>query len=253
MTMLNYVLIGVAAFLGGAVNALAGGGTLITFPMMTAVGIPPVSANVTNTIALVPGYFGAAIAQRKDLKGQEKRTRILLPASALGGLLGGILLIRIDESVFDALVPYLILLATVLLAVGAPLRKWVVKRGEDSKIAASLEKWAPLPVGLAAIYGGYFGAGLGVITLAVLGLVYNDSITRLNALKQSISFAVNTAGAIFFLFSGRVYWLAALIMAVFAYVGGTLGGRLAGKVKPQVLRRVIVVIGLVVSVIYFVK
>jgi len=253
MTVIHYILIGVAAFLGGAVNALAGGGTLITFPMMTAVGIPPVSANVTNTIALVPGYFGATWAQRKDLKDQRKRMRILLPLSALGGLLGGILLIRIDESVFDALVPYLILLATVLLAVGAPLRKWLVKRGEEKEVADSLEKWAPFPVFLGAMYGGYFGAGLGVITLAVLGLLYNDSITRLNALKQSISFAVNTAGAIFFVFSGRVYWLAALIMAVFAYAGGTAGGKLAGKVKPQVLRRVIVVIGLIVSVIYIVK
>ncbi|MCD4673903.1 MAG: sulfite exporter TauE/SafE family protein [Anaerolineaceae bacterium] len=249
MTIISYILIGLAAFFGGAVNALAGGGTLITFPMMTAVGIPPVSANVTNTIALVPGYFGAVLAQRKDMKGQERRMRILLPVSALGGLLGGILLIRIDESVFDTLVPYLILLATILLAVGAPLRKWIAR----TETAASPEKWAPLPIGLAAIYGGYFGAGLGVITLAVLGLLYNDSITRLNALKQSISFTVNMAGAIFFIFSGRVYWTAALVMAVFALAGGTLGGRLAGKVQPQVLRRAIVVIGLVVSVIYFIR
>lgn len=253
MSILQYLLIGLAAFFGGAVNALAGGGTLITFPILIAVGIPPVSANVTNTVALVPGYFGATLAQLKDIKGQENRSRILFPVSALGGLVGGLLLINTDEDSFRTLIPYLILLATLLLAAGEPLHKWIVRRSGQTDNLRSPETWAFLPIFLGAIYGGYFGAGLGVITLAVLGLLMNDTITRLNALKQGISLAVNLAGAILFFFSGKVHWLAALVMAVFALAGGSLGGRLAGKVKPAVLRRIVVVIGLIVSLIYFVR
>lgn len=249
----DYVLIGLAALAAGAVNALAGGGTLITFPMLTAVGLPAVAANVTNTVALCPGYLGATFAQMKDLKGQERRLWLLLPASVIGGLLGGLLLLNTSEKMFRSLVPYLILLASVLLAIADPLRKWMVSRAGKAGEAVSFASWAVLPVGLAAIYGGYFGAGLSVIVLAVLGLLLHDSLTRLNALKQAISFCVNISAAIFFLFSGQVVWSAALVMAGCALLGGTLGGRLASRIKPQVLRWVVVVIGVLVSVIYFVR
>ena len=249
----EYVLVGLAAVAGGAVNALAGGGTLITFPMLTAVGIPAVAANVTNTVALCPGYLGATIAQGNDLRGQARRLWWFPPAGVIGGIIGGILLLRTEESAFRAVVPYLILLASGLLALQDTLRDWLARRASQKRSTTDFESWAVLPVGIAAIYGGYFGAGLSVIVLAVLGLLVEDSLTRLNALKQAIAFSVNIAAAAFFVFTGRVVWTVALVMAVGALLGGTLGGRLASRVKPAALRRIVVMIGVIVAVIYLVR
>jgi hypothetical protein len=235
------------------VNALAGGGTLITFPMLTAVGVPAVAANVTNTVALCPGYLGATFAQSRDLQGQKKRLWLFLPAGAVGGIIGGVLLLNTGERVFRELVPFLILLASGLLAVQNRVRAWLARRSAQAGSTTTSEKWAALPIGLAAIYGGYFGAGLSVIVLAALGLMLEDSLTRLNALKQGISFSVNIAAAIFFVFSGQVVWPAALVMAVGALIGGVLGGRLAGRIKPATLRGTVVTIGVVVAVIYLVR
>jgi len=249
----QYLLIGLAALAGGFVNAIAGGGTLITFPVLTAVGLPAVVANITNTVALSPGYLGATIAQWNDLKSQKKRLYLFVPASVIGGIIGGILLLNTGERLFRSLVPFLILLASALLAVADPLRNYINRR--LSSRGASLEhyQFAILPITLAAVYGGYFGAGLSVIVLAVLGFLINDSLTKLNALKQAIAFSVNIAAAIFFVFSGQVNWSAAMVMAVFAITGGTLGGKLAGKIKPSTLRWTVVTIGVIVSIIYFIR
>jgi len=240
-----------AAIAAGAVNALAGGGTLITFPMLVFLGIPPVTANVTNTVALCPGYFGGTFAQRDDLRGQGKRLWLVLPAGIFGGVLGGFLLLQTGEKLFSDLVPFLILLASGLLAAQDPIRAWLTRRLGASH--GSLESFTWLPVGLASVYGGYFGAGLGVMLLSALGLTVNDSLTRLNALKQAVSFIVNVAAAVFFLFSGKVAWTVAIVMAVGALVGGLLGGKLAGRVKPSVLRWTVVVIGVLISIIYFLR
>ena len=249
---LQYLLIALAAVAAGAINALAGGGTLITFPALTAMGIPAVAANVTNTVALLPGYLGATFAQKEEVMSQRQRLWLLLPA-ALGGLVGGLLLLRTDEKLFRQLVPYLILLASLLLAVQEPLRRWLLRRaGGDGQRPLS-EAWAALPVFLAAVYGGYFGAGLSVIVLAVLALVIDDTLTRLNGLKQIVGFVTNLTAALFFVFSGRVIWSVAAVMAVGALVGGALGGRLAGRIQPVTLRRVVVVIGVTVAIIYFVR
>ncbi|RPI34857.1 MAG: sulfite exporter TauE/SafE family protein [Chloroflexota bacterium] len=253
MGLFELVLVALAGIAGGMVNALAGGGTLITFPLLTAVGIPAIAANVTNTVALSPGYLGATFAQSKDLQGQKRRLWLTLPAGVIGGIIGGILLLNTGERLFRSIVPFLILLASALLAVADPLRAWLLKRSGEKNLSANLEKWAVIPVLAAAIYGGYFGAGLSVIVLAVLGLIMDDTLTRLNAMKQFIAFSVNIAAAIFFLFSGQVVWLAAIVMAVGALLGGSLGGRLASRVKPAVLRRLVVIIGVVVAVIYLVR
>jgi uncharacterized protein len=253
MTVIGYVLAGLAAIVAGLINALAGGGTLITFPVLMAVGLPAVSANVTNTVALCPGYLGGTLAQSKDLQDQKKRLWIALPAAVLGGLIGGILLLQTGEKLFTQLVPFLILLASVLLAIQTPVRTWLTRRLEQGKVKAVSEGWAFIPVFLAAIYGGYFGAGLSVIVLAVLGLVLNDSLTRLNALKQGIAFAANLAAALFFVFSGQVNWMVALVMAVGALLGGALGGRLASRIKPAALRWIVVTIGFTVGIIYLVR
>jgi hypothetical protein len=221
--------------------------------MLTAVGVPAVAANITNTVALCPGYVGGTLAQANDLKGQGMRLRYLIPAGVLGGLIGGILLLNTGEKLFRGLVPFLILAASLLLAVQDPVRAWLTRRMSANPSGGRHETWSALPVGLAAIYGGYFGAGLSVIVLAALGLTFEDSLTRLNAIKQLIGFSVNVAAAIFFLFSGKVVWLAALVMAVGALIGGVLGGRLAGRVKPASLRWIVVTIGVIVSIIYFVR
>jgi uncharacterized protein len=249
----DYILIGLAAVGAGLVNALAGGGTLITFPTLIAIGIPPVTANLTNTVALCPGYFGATMAQRNDLQGQRRRMYFLLPVAALGGVIGGLLLLNTGERVFRQLVPFLILLASGLLAIQDPVRKWLVRRMQQAGGTPLHEGWAAIPVGLAAIYGGYFGAGLSVIILAALGLLLDDTLTRLNALKQSVSLSVNVAAAILFAFSGRVVWAAALVMAVGALIGGLLGGRLAGRIKPSLLRWIVVGIGLMMGFVYLVR
>jgi len=253
MTLIGYLLAGMAAIAAGLVNALAGGGTLITFPVLMAIGLPAVSANVTNTVALCPGYIGGTLAQGNELKGQSHRLWILIPAGALGGLLGGILLLQTGEKLFTQLVPFLILLASTLLAVQNPVRNWLTRHQEQGSVRVLKEGWVFLPVFLAAIYGGYFGAGLSVIVLAVLGLVMNDSLTRLNAFKQGIAFAANLAAALFFVFSGKVVWSVAVVMAVGALLGGVLGGKLAGKVKPATLRWIVVLIGFVVGIIYLVR
>lgn len=250
MNGFELILIALAAVAGGAVNALAGGGTLITFPALLAIGVPAVAASVTNTVALCPGYFGATLAQAGDLRPQTRRLRWFAPAGALGGIIGGVLLLITGERVFSAIVPFLILLASGLLAWQDPLRAWLTKRTGHGETDV---RWSALPVGVAAVYGGYFGAGLSVIVLAVLGLVLNDSLTRLNALKQAIALSVNVAAAIFFLFSGQVVWSAAGVMAVGALLGGVLGGKLAGRVQPQHLRRIVVVIGVIVAVIYWAR
>jgi uncharacterized membrane protein YfcA len=253
MDAISYIFITLAAVAGGAVNALAGGGTLITFPVLMAVGVPAVPANITNTVALCPGYLGGTFAQRRDLRGQERRLAWFAPAGVLGGLAGGILLLNTGETTFRILVPYLILLATGLLAVQERLRNWLLARSVHKGNAGLTEAWATLPVFLASIYGGYFGAGLSVIILAVLGLVLDDVLTRLNALKQIISFCVNIAAALFFLFSGQVVWSAALVMMVASLIGGALGGKLAGRIKPQTLRRIVVIIGVIIGIIYLVR
>ncbi len=245
----DYLFISLASLLAGMVNALAGGGTLITFPVLTFLGVPAVSASITNTVALSPGYLGGTLAQANDLRDQKNRLWILMPASITGGIIGGFLLLRTGEKLFNQLIPYLILLASILLAIQEPVRAWLLKRNHVS----NLEKISWLPVGIASIYGGYFGAGLSVIVLSALGLTIEDSLTRLNALKQAVAFAVNTAAAIFFLFSGHVLWIVALVMAVGALIGGSLGGKLAGKIKPSTLRWTVVTIGVIVSIIYFVK
>jgi len=251
LSSFDFLLIALAALTAGLVNALAGGGTLITFPMLVFLGVPAVSANVTNTVALCPGYLGGTLAQWNDLRGQNHRLWLIVPGSILGGVLGGFLLLQTGEKLFNELVPYLILLASGLLAVQDPVRAWLTRRmGEHH---TSLETLTWLPVGFASIYGGYFGAGLGVMLLSALGLTLSDSLTRLNALKQATSLIVNVSAAIFFLFSGQVIWSAAIVMAVGALVGGTLGGKLAGRIKPSTLRGAVVVIGVVISIIYFVR
>jgi len=232
---------------------VAGGGTLITFPVLTALGVPPVAANVTNTVALCPGFLGATVAQRRDLRGQGDRLGILVPVSAAGGIAGGLLLLSAGEQVFRALVPYLIFSGALLLAAQGRLRAWLVRQAWHEGDATASTARVAVPIGLGAVYGGYFGAGLGVVMLAVMGLLLHDSLTRLNALKSSLALTINVAAAIFFMFSGTVVWPVALVMGVGALVGGHAGGRVAARIRPDTLRWTVVTLGIVVGLIYLIR
>ncbi len=262
LSALDLALAALAAIAAGAVNALAGGGTLITFPTLTALGLPAVAANVTNTLAVAPGALGGLLAQRRELAGQAKRLARLAPAAFVGGLAGGWLVLHTDEALFRRLVPWLILGASGLLAIQEPLRAWLLRRpgvSPVSPVATGARQGGPgealaIPlVFAAAIYGGYFGAGLGVIVLAALGLVLHESLTRMNATKQAIGFSANLAAAVLFGLDGPVHWPAALVMATGAIAGGTIGGHLAGRVRAGTLRRVVVSIGLMVGLVYLIR
>ena len=270
LSAVDLTLAALAAVAAGAMNALAGGGTLITFPTLIALGLPPVAANVTNTLAVAPGALGGLLAQRRELSGQGRRLARLTPVALLGGLMGGFLLLHTDAALFRRLVPWLILAAAAVLAVQEPLRAVLLRRLSGPSPTAPTpatsatsptaghhgdhsEGLAMVSVFAAAIYGGYFGAGLGVILLAALGLVLHDSLTRLNATKQAIGFSANLAAAVLFGLDGPVYWPAALVMAIGAIAGGTIGGHLAGRVRAGTLRRVVVSIGLVVGLAYLIR
>lgn len=258
-SLLQFALLCLAAAAAGLVNALAGGGTLITFPALLAAGLPPIAANVTSTLALTPGYFGATLAQARDLRGQGRRLARLLPAAAIGGAAGALLLLRSGDRAFGALVPWLILFGALLIAIQNPLRAWLQRRrrpalpGAAPAAAATTPAALPAAMALAAVYGGYFGAGLSVIVLAVLGLALEDPLTRLNAAKQAIAATVNVAAAACYAASGQAEWSAVLGMALGALAGGALGGRLAGRIAPATLRAAVVTLGIAVALIYLLR
>ncbi len=242
---LEYLAAGAAAVAAGAVNAVAGGGTLISFPALIGIGVPAVPANITNTVSLLPGYLGGSWAQRADLEPQLAHAKALSAVSAVGGLAGSVLLLVIPARSFRLSVPYLILLACALLLAQDRMRQWLVRDGgragghHAALVGSSF---------LAAVYGGFFGAGLGIMLLAILGLFRAESLVRLNALKQALSFVINLVAAVFFLFSGRVVWELVPVMAVASLVGGALGARSVHLIPAVWLRRLVVVTGVAVAV-----
>ncbi len=253
MEVIDLIIALLAALAAGFINAVAGGGTLVTFPVLIALGLPPLAANVTNTIALVPGYTGGIFAQRKDFAAQRKRLYAILPLSILGGIAGGLILLNTSEKAFNGIVPYLIFLACFLLAVQVPVKKWMQARSGHTHSTLIKRLAAGLLLFLASVYGGYFGAGVSVIVIAILGLIYDDSLTSLNVLKQAISFSINISAAIYFCFSGKVEWEFALVMMAGAIAGGFFGGSFANKIKPDILRWIVIIVGCTAAVAYLLK
>lgn len=253
MSIVSIIIATCAAVFAGFINAIAGGGTLLTFPVLLSLGIAPVVANVTNTIALVPGLIGGIWAQRKDFLSQKKRIILLLPFSVGGGLLGGFLLLHTKEKTFSLLVPYLILLATSLLILQVPIKNWLKKRNNATSNGHVRKIIIAILILFAAIYGGYFGAGLGVILMAVLGLSFDNSLITINVLKQAISFSINISASIYFIFSDKIIWWLALSMALGAILGGLMGGKLVTKLNTNVLRWLIILVGLTVGFYYLLK
>jgi hypothetical protein len=229
-------LLAAAAVAAGAVNAVAGGGSLITFPALLAAGYAPVTANVTNAVAVLPGYLGGSVAYRRELGGQRQRIVWLGLASALGAVAGAVLLLELPASAFEAAAPWLILFASALLALQPRLRGRRAPRGG-------------LLVFAAAVYGGYFGAGLGLLLLAVLGLSLADDMQRLNALKGLLSLIVGVVSVAVFAVFGPVAWEAAAVMAVASYAGGHAGVSVARRLDPELLRRSIAALGALVAVV----
>lgn len=230
---------------GGFVNSVAGGGTLVTFPVLTAVGIPALDANITNAVALSPGYAGGTYAQRRDFMGRRDLARVLAITSILGGVTGGVLLILTGAELFEQLVPWLIFAATALLAAQKPLRRITIgARGDTGEMSRTV---LVVSIFLATVYGGYFGAGLGIITIAILGLMLTDTLNRLNALKLLMSLCANGAAAIFFAFTGYVYWGAAILMGVGAWAGGWIGGKTVQHLNEAVFRVGVILLGIAVG------
>lgn len=245
----HIVLIALAAAAAGAINAIAGGGSLVSFPVLVATGMPALIANVTNTVALCPGYLGATFAQRRELAGQGGRALRLVPLAIAGSLAGTWILLHTSEQSFEIVVPFLLVFAAGLLAAQGPLRAYLRRRSS----AAHSVAFAMLPVGLAAIYGAYFGAGLGVIIIATLAVTIDDSLVRTNALKQLLSLVINVCAAIVYIADGRIDWSVAAVVAVGALVGGVAGGKIASRVPEGVLRATVIVIALAVAAVYFAK
>jgi uncharacterized membrane protein YfcA len=244
ISALDQVWAGLAAFAAGVINAVAGGGTLVTFPTLVAVGIPSVQANVTNTVALCPGYLGGARAQRAELVGLEHLVRRLAVVGAAGALVGSALLLTISDSTFEFVVPFLILLACALLLAQDRLRALIERHRPHGAHPAAL----PAAIFAGAVYGGFFGAGLGIMMLAVLGILVAEPMRRLNAVKSTMALVINGVAALFFVFTGKVVWSIAVVMAVTSLVGGHLGGKIANRLDPTIFRVIVVIFGIAVAV-----
>ena len=250
MTPETVALLAGAGLLAGAVNAVAGGGSLISFPALLAAGYPAVTANVTNTVALFPGYAGSVAGGRPELEGQGARLRIFGVISVLGGVGGAVLLLTTPGEVFRAIVPYLILLACALL-VAQPWLAGVVQRRSGSR-KGEHSPTLLLSVLLSSVYGAYFGAGLGVLLLGVLGVFLAEQLRRINALKNVLSLVINAVALVAFGVFGPVAWEAVLVIAAASLGGGFLGARVARRIPSQLLRTAVVLYGVAVSVVLLV-
>ncbi|MCK9928057.1 sulfite exporter TauE/SafE family protein [Frankia sp. Mgl5] len=263
------VLVAGAGLLAGAVNAVAGGGTLIAFPALLATGLPALTANITSSAGLVTGYAGGALGYRRELAGQTSRLKALGPPAMLGGLVGAVVLLLTPSDGFRSAVPFLVIVACLLLAVQSRLASLVARRraaalattprqtpgglvGVESSVGAVT--W-PTRIGVftAGAYGSYFGAGLGVVLLGVLGILLVDELQRTNALKTLLSFGVNAIGVVVFLVTAQVSWAYAGILVVTSAVGGVLGARVARRLPAPALRAAVIVLGLVVAVVLLIR
>jgi uncharacterized membrane protein YfcA len=240
----------VGAALAGAVNAVAGGGSLISFPALLAVGYPALTANITNTVALCPGYLGGTIGYRQELTGQRGRVIALSATSVAGALAGSFLLLVSSPELFERIVPWLILMACGLLAVQEQLGRFVRDRVGAVEHDAGWTRWMPLLAiqFVAAVYGAYFGAGLGIMMLAILGVFIADTLQRLNALKGVMSLVINVVGAVYFAIFADVVWFAVGLMAIASLVGGRIGVGMARRLNDRALRWLIVLFGAGVAV-----
>jgi hypothetical protein len=246
-----------ASFGAGVMNAMAGGGTILTFPSLVFLGLPSIAANATSTVALLPASLTSLYGFRDDVRMYQGWLKRLFLPSLIGGAVGSVLLLRTPEKTFAFLAPLLILFATVLFMVQGLLARWTAAQKTDPPPAAqedpSRGRWALtilLQLGV-AIYGGYFGAGIGILMLALLGFLGLSNIHAANGIKNLLSFCINLVAAAYFIFKGAVVWPAALVIVGGGAVGGYAGARFAKRIGKEKARAAVVVIGLVVTAILF--
>ena len=239
-------LVLLAGIWAGTINTIVGSGTLITFPTLLAVGVPPVTANVSNSLGLVPGSITGAWGYRRELAGQRARVRWLVPAVLLGSAAGALLLLWLPSSLFDAIVPVLIGIGVLLVIFGPRIQRSLQARRGGAG-------WVWPAMFATGIYGGYFGAAQGVLQMAILGIGIDDDLQRHNALKNVLSAVVNGVAGLVFIFVAHVDWRAVAIVAVGAVIGGLLGARIGRRLSPAVLRAVIVIVGVVAIVALLVR
>jgi hypothetical protein len=242
VSLLECLAVLAAGVFAGAINTIVGSGTLVTFPVLLAVGYGPVTANVSNTLGLVPGSVSGAIGYRVELAGQRRRILALGSASLLGGITGAVLLLSLPSAAFEAIVPVLIAIAIVLVIAQPRLARALEARRTRVRPHGGPPLWAG--VFGTGVYGGYFGAAQGVILLALLGIAIPEDLQRLNALKNVLAALVNGVAAVVFVFFATVAWLPVALLAVGSAAGGQLGARMGRRLSPAVLRGVIVVVGI---------
>jgi uncharacterized membrane protein YfcA len=242
-------LVGVAGLAAGTINTVVGSGTLITFPVLLALGVPPVTANVSNTLGLVPGSFSGAWSYRSELAGQRDRVIRLGSASLVGGIVGALLLLVLPAGVFKAVVPVLIIVALGLVVA----QPWLSRRVMGAEHQASATRSALLwcAVLLTGVYGGYFGAAQGVLLIAILGTLLEADLQRMNALKNVLTGLVNGVAGVIFIILAHPDWTYVAIIAVGSTLGGQLGGLIGRRLSPVMLRGIIVVVGIAALVKFF--
>jgi len=251
------ILLFCAAFLAGVVNSMAGGGTLLTFPALLSAGLPAVTANATSTVALVPGSLSAFWGYRSEVQGERRLLAAMAVPSLLGGTLGALAADRVGDAVFAKLAPLLVLGATCLFMAQEPLRRWASSASGLSGEGGGREVRELGPIAgfqlLVALYGGFFGAGIGILMLASLGLLGLRDIHRMNGLKNIAAVCINGLAALTFAACGRVNWPIASFMIVGGIAGGYTGAGLARRLGQQMVRRFIVLIGLLISLYLFLR
>jgi uncharacterized protein len=241
--MMAYFVVFAAAFIAGAINSVAGGGTLLSFPALVWVGLPSTLANATSTVAIWPGSLGAMWGYRGDLSGLPRTTYWLIVPSIIGGILGAVLLVMTPTAVFDRLIPLLILFATLLFMLQEPVQRLVKTTG---KAHAGSTGWLIGALAfqfLVSLYGGYFGAGIGILMLAAFGIMGFTDIHQMNGLKTFLALCINGIAALYFIRNGMVSWPHALVMAIGANMGGLWGVGVARRIGPKGVRRIVVVLG----------
>jgi uncharacterized membrane protein YfcA len=253
VTLLEAVAVLLAGVAAGTINTVVGSGTLITFPTLLAVGLSPVTANVSNTIGLAPGSASGAWGYRAELAGQRGRLVRLASASFIGGIVGAVFLLVLPSSAFDAIVPVLIALGVVLVLLGPRISARVAARAEArGGLPAHGAGWVWPAVGAAGVYGGYFGAAQGVLLMAILGIGVDDTIQRHNATKNVLAGIVNGIAAVLFIVVADVDWRAVGLVAVGSVIGGQLGATAGRRLSPTFLRALIVVVGVTALVSFVV-
>ncbi len=259
MTLLQAVFLFFAALLGGALNSVAGGGSFISFPALVFVGVPEIRANATNTVALWPGLVASMGPYRDVLATKRQSLGLFAVLSLVGGIAGAIVLLHTPKATFSALIPFLLLGATLLFAFGPTLTRWVrtqfAARGKGETASQSLA--GTIGAGVLqlamAFYGGFFGGGLGILLLALLSLLGMDNIHEMNAVKVFLNALINGIAVVTFIIAGAIVWPDALVMICGSIVGGYGGATVARKLEPVVVRRFVIVVGVTMTIYFFIR